>query len=496
MADADMPVENTEFLPAPADTVETTDTPDKTALIAEPVTPGTSMTYLRGRPLWGYAAWYTIGLVTIYATLGGVSSILLPNQVQALEFARYFTGANAHVDLTALENLKNAVANGQVATSAQQVLLRLFGQFDADRAQALALVTSLGTLATTLTQPIVGTLSDRTRSRFGRRAPWLLFGGIVGALCFTCMRYAPTVAILALLMTIAQAVLNIALGPLMTTVADRVPESRLGTISSVSGLALFLGAIAGSGLASVIFASLGLSTYFLFAILPLLGIIGFVLMARDRSSKALAVAPANVKGFLGGFLVPLLDRDFRWVWLARVVLIFGSGTSGALSFYMLQSYIHPALSAADATRLVPLFSLAGLPATLLAVVIAGRLSDKIGRRKPFVIVASLLMAASCLVPLVWPTLPALFIQSVSGSFAFGIYVPVDTALFIDVLPDKKAAGRDLGIANAGTTIGQVLAPLLAAAVVTLTGGYRMVWVAALLLVLIAAVSIVPVKRAR
>jgi MFS family permease len=71
----------------------------------------------------------------------------------------------------------------------------------------------------------------------------------------------------------------------------------------------------------------------------------------------------------------------------------------------------------------------------VALVISGRLSDKVGRRKPLVIAASLLMAVSMAVPLLWPTLIALFIETVGASLAFGIYIPVDQALFIDVLPD-------------------------------------------------------------
>jgi MFS family permease len=471
-------------------------TAQASATIAEPVEPGTSMTYLGGQPLRRYIIWYGLAIVSIFATFSAITSILLPNQVQILEFARWFTGADAHVNLPALENLRTAVAAGHSATPDQQRLLHILAQFDASRAQGLGLVVSLGILGTTFSQPIVGALSDRTRSRLGRRALWLLFGAIVGACFLVGVRFAPTVALLALLWCVAQAVVNMALGPLNTTVADRIPESRLGTVSSVTGLGNFIGGIGGAVLAGAVFASLGLNTYFIFAVLVVVGIVGFVLLNRDRPSTALSVPTQRWGAFFRGFLVPLSDSDFRWVWLARLVLIFGYGTSAALSFYMMQSYITPALSAAQATRTVPLLAIVGLPATLVALVISGRLSDKIGRRKPFVIVASLLMAVSMAVPLLSPTLPALFIQTVLASLALGIYLPVDQALFIDVLPDMNAAGRDLGIANVATTVGQALAPLLAAQVVALTGGYRLVWVVALVLVLVAAAVIVPVKRAR
>jgi MFS family permease len=118
----------------------------------------------------------------------------------------------------------------------------------------------------------------------------------------------------------------------------------------------------------------------------------------------------------------------------------------------------------------------------------------LGRRKPFIIVASLLMAVSMAIPLVSPTLPALFAQVVITGLAFGIYLPVDNAMFIDVLPDPARAGRDLGLAIVAMNLGQALAPALAAVVVSITGGYQLVWAAALVLVALATVTVAPITE--
>lgn len=464
--------------------------------IAEPVHPGTSMTYLGGRPLRRYLLWYPIASLAITAVWGAVLGVLLPNQVQALEFSHWFTGADAGVDLTALNDLRAAVADGAAATAEQHRLLGLLSQFDAGRARALSLVTSLAVLGTMLVQPVIGVVSDRTRSRLGRRAPWILFGALVGAGFLVAARFAPTIAVLALLWTVAQVTLNVALGPLTATVADRVPESRLGTVSAVGGLGTFLGGILGGVLAGVLFASLGLNTYLLVAALVVLGLVGFVARLPDRPSTALPAVPHRWGAFFRSLVAALGDRDFRWVWVARVLLTFGYASSSTFSFFMLQSYLTPALSAAEATKLVPVLTIAGLPGTLVALVVAGRLSDRLGRRKPFVIAASLLMAGSMALPLAWPTLTALVLQVILAGVAFGTYLSVDQALFIDVLPDKDAAGRDLGVASLGSNLGQALGPVAAAQVVALTGGYRAVWLVALVLIAVAAFAIIPVKRAR
>lgn len=464
--------------------------------IDEPITMGTSMHYTGGAPLRKYIFWFTFAAIAITAVWGGVSGILLPNQVQMLEFGTWFTGADSGVDLQQMNLLRGQIEAGTAtATAEQQRLLDLATGFEAARAQALAVVTAAGVLGTMLIQPVVGVLSDRTRSRFGRRVPWILFGALVGAALLVGVRYAPSVFVLGLLWTATQVVINMAQAPINVTLADRVPEAKRGTASSMYGLGTFLGGLLGGIGAGVFFGTLGLDLYFVFAIGLVIAGAGFVVFLRDRPSFDLAVPAHKWKTFFVGFTVALRAPDFRWVWIARVLLTFGYASSTALSLYMMQSYIQPALSQAEATGIYPLLTLAGLPGTLIAVLVAGRLSDKLGRRKPFVIFASALMAVSMVIPFVSPSLPALFAQVVVGGIAFGAYLPVDQALFVDVLPDVDSAGRDLGIAGLGSNLGQALGPILAGQIVALTGGYQFIWLAALVLVAIAGVVILPVKKA-
>jgi MFS family permease len=232
---------------------------------------------------------------------------------------------------------------------------------------------------------------------------------------------------------------------------------------------------------------LGLNLYFVYALIAIIPVVLFVVLVKDRSSVDLDVPPHSWGSFFRGFLVAFRASDFRWVWIARVLLIFGNTVSTALLFFMLQSYVQLALSAAEATRLLPVIAVAGLPGTLIAVVVAGRLSDRLG--------ASFLMAVSLTIPFVVPTLPGLFVQSILTGIAFGIYLPVDQALFVDVLPDLDSAGRDLGLATLALNGGQALGPVLAGQIVALTGNYGLVWPVAAVLVAVAGFAILPVQKA-
>jgi len=467
--------------------------PNPKDVFIESAEPGTSPIWVKGPSSRRYLTWYTVLTIAITAVWGGVLGILLPNQVQLIEFGSWFTGADSGLDLQQLTLLQQSIDAGTATAGDQARQLELLSGFNAARAQSLAMITSIGVILTMLVQPVVGVFADRTRSRWGRRAPWILFGTLAGSLLLSLMKFAPTIAILAIVFMLTQAVINSAAGPLATTVADRMPENRRGTASALGGFGNFFGGLLGGLLAGALFATVGLDFYVILAAFVAFSGVMFVIFAKDRSSKDLVVAPFNWKQFFVGFTIALRSRNYRWVWVARILLTFGYTVSTALSLYMLQSYVQPALSQTEATQLAPLLLLTGVPVTIIAVFIAGRLSDKLGKRRMFVIVASILMAASMIIPIVMPTVAGLFIQAIVGGLAFGIYLPVDQALFIDVLPDQKAAGRDLGVAGLGSNLGQALGPILAGAVVAVTGGYVGVWVAAGVLVLLGGVALFPLK---
>ncbi|WP_329223240.1 MFS transporter [Streptomyces sp. NBC_01485] len=469
--------------------------PDSTAQVLEPTEPGTSPKYLRGRALRRYALWYGLALAAFSSIWGGVGALLLPNQVQSLEFAKFFTGGDAGVDLQKLTALKNAIAAGTAsATPEQSRLLGILTDFDASRAESLAFVTSIGLIATMVAQPLIGVFSDRTRTRLGRRAPWILLGALLGAAFLVAVRFAPTVAVLVVLWAIASVALNAAVSPMGATLADRILDDQRGGVSAIGGFGSFLGGVLGSVGAGAALSTLGLNSYFVFAGLVAVCAVLFVTRVKDRSSLDLHVPKFEWKSFLLGFTYAVRTRDYFWVWTARVLLTFGYGVSGALGLYMLQSYVKPALSVAEATKLVPLLALSALPATVLAILVAGPLSDRLKRRKSFVFAASVLMAAAMAIPLISATVAALFVQAIVAGFAFGIYIPIDQALVIDVLPDPNAAGRDLGVAALAINLGQALGPALAGTVVSITGGYTFVWVVAFGLVALAALAILPVRR--
>ncbi|MGI3224253.1 MFS transporter [Streptomyces sp. GTA36] len=161
-----------------------------------------------------YLGTYAIASLAISPVLGALLGILVPLHVQSLEFTHVF-GAHSGVDLTALNNLSNQVKSGAVTpTAEQQHQLGLLDQFNASKASSLSLVSSVGIVLTMIMQPIIGMISDRTRSRWGRRAPYIVGGAVAGAVFIALMPLVPSIAVLVIVWSILQLAANVVAGPL------------------------------------------------------------------------------------------------------------------------------------------------------------------------------------------------------------------------------------------------------------------------------------------
>jgi MFS family permease len=84
-----------------------------------------------------------------------------------------------------------------------------------------------------------------------------------------------------------------------------------------------------------------------------------------------------------------------------------------------------------------------------------------------------------------------------GGLGFGMYVAVDLALVVDVLPDKLSAAKDLGVFNIAGALPFSVAPAIAPAVLAIGGGsYGVLYAVAGVCALCGAIAIVPVKLVR
>jgi MFS family permease len=184
-----------------------------------------------------------------------------------------------------------------VAPMAYSLAIRI-QQLAPGQAQYLGYITGAGGVVSLVLNPSVGVLSDRTRSRLGRRCPYLVVGGLIGVAALLILALAPSLLVLGLGWMLAVIGWQTAMAAVNTLLADKLPESQRGKVAGLTGLAQMAAPVLGVGVATTL-----VGNNVLLLLVP--GLIGLVLLTplalwpQDRDSRAMAlpaerISPAKV----------------------------------------------------------------------------------------------------------------------------------------------------------------------------------------------------------
>jgi MFS family permease len=367
--------------------------------------------------------------------------------------------------------------------------------FDEGQKEAiLALVTGCGAAVSLVANPLFGAFSDRTTSRFGRRVPWVLFGAVLGAAALVALAGAPNVAVMAILWCLVQAGCNGAYAALTAAIPDRVPMPQRGIVGGLAAMGQTVGILAGAVIASAVSGSFALG-YIVCAAALLAGVVLYLFKNDDVPLSAEARPPFKLETFTKGFWIsPVKYPDFAWAWLTRLLVNIGNHMVTLYLLFFLKDAVH----LYETQGIKPEFGvliLTGLYAVMVIVtsVVGGAISDRMGKRKPLVIVSSVVISLAALILGFDPNWSGAIAGAVVLGIGFGAYLAVDFALITQVLPTALDRGRDLGVINVANSLPQVIAPLIAYPFVAFWGGYVSLYVAAAVIGLLGAVFVVKIK---
>ncbi|UUT36664.1 MFS transporter [Microbacterium elymi] len=319
----------------------------------------------------------------------------------------------------------------------------------------------------------------------------MVLGVLAGGLSLVGLAFANSIVGVAIAWVLVQVCYNFAQGPLSAIMPDRVPLSRRGTFAALSGIGLMVGALGGQIIGSLFFNSLAVG-YLFFAAFSLVALTLFVVFNPDYSSKEMPAEPFRMGDFLRTFWVsPRRHPDFFWAFTGRLLLYTGYFAVTGFQLFILTDY----LGVSEPQTVIPLLGIISLAGILLATVVSGPLSDKLGRRKIFVFISSIVTGAALVFPWVSPTLGSWMIMTLVAGLGFGMFQAVDTALVSEVLPSAKSFAKDLGVVNIAATLPQTLAPGVAGAIV-LTFGYAGLFPVGIVLSILGAFAVWPIKAVR
>ena len=337
-----------------------------------------------------------------------------------------------------------------------------------DAGRALFLVSISGAVIAMIVQPTIGSISDYTISRWGRRKPYILIGSILDLVFLIGIASSNTLVAIAAFIALLQFSSNFAQGPFQGYVPDLVPAAQVGTASALVGLMQVLGNVAGFIIGAIATATdrfdLGLVAL---GVLELCTMLSVVVRVREgpppksrggRSWRAIA-AEAWATDILA-------ERSFLWLVASRLAILMGGSVLVQLAtFYLARSM---GLNQTDTgIVLIPLTGLVAV-GTVVSVVPAARISDRVGR-KPVIWVSCAVGAVGLGIVALAPVLAIAFLGALIYGISAGIFLAVDWALMTDIIP-KASSGRYMGLSNVATASAGVLAVAVGGTLMDLVGG--------------------------
>jgi Na+/melibiose symporter-like transporter len=259
----------------------------------------------------------------------------------------------------------------------------------------LDLLILTGLILAMAVQPIAGALSDHSTSRWGRRRPYILLGGVLLLLFLPGISLAGSYAVILIIYCLLQISSNTAQGPFQGFIPDLVPVGRRGTASGVRSLfniaggvvllrviAPFMDRYFTGGSHLWLWLALGIP-----AIILLGGMLVTMVTVKEQPRTA-QTQPALLSALRASFKIDARAQFHFILFLVACFLIFTAwGTLMAHALYYLMDVANITQPAAVTGDL-----LIAVGAAMLAVVYpVGRLCDRVGHQ-PIAVASGLLGA--------------------------------------------------------------------------------------------------------
>ena len=306
-----------------------------------------------------------------------------------------------------------------------------------------------------LVQPTVGSISDYTVSRWGRRKPYIVIGSLLDVVFLVGIATSNTILMLGAFAALLSVSTNIARGPFQGYVPDLVPEQQVGLASAMVGLMQILGNVTGFVLVTVavLLGQIEVAI-FLVALVELVTMAAVVLRVGDGQPPK----PGNGKSWgtiareVWGTDV-LKERSYVWLLASRFFFLMGGAVLVNLILTYLKQTHNLGEDAANSTNLVMLVTI--VIANVIAIVPSARISDRVGR-KPVIYASCVIGFIGIVLAALAPAVPLAIVGGALFGASAGTFLAVDWALMTDIIP-KASSGRYMGLSNVATTSSTVIA---------------------------------------
>lgn len=339
----------------------------------------------------------------------------------------------------------------------------------AEAGRLMGLMEAVAVVVAIVVQPTVGTISDYTVTRWGRRKPYIAIGSSLNLLFLVGIATSQTYLSVFAFLVLLQFSSNFAQGPFQGYIPDLVPERQVGLASGLMGVMIVFGLMGGQVIASTGFLLGGDFTIPTIAI-GLVGVVtmlGTVLFVRERPiTKPRDGRPWRSIAREAWGTDILRERSYLWLIASRLfALMAASILYNLIVFYMTRSL---GFGHAEMGFWLPVTSGLIALSVLATAIPAAKLSDRIGR-KPIIYASCAIGAAGMSILVVSTEISLVLVGIILIAVGSGAFLTVDWALMTQVIP-LASAGRFMGMSNVATASNGALAVVIGGIVMDLVGG--------------------------
>ncbi|BFZ03694.1 hypothetical protein BsWGS_06733 [Bradybaena similaris] len=306
-----------------------------------------------------------------------------------------------------------------------------------------------------------------------------------------------------MIVVLSQSVITI---PFVAMLADITHPSQRGVNSGVMGAMILFGSVSGAT-AGVSFTHIGvLLTYSMIIAVVIASVLISTFTIKEEVLTPQKTPPVlTLKVFLLGYLEPLKEHDFRWVFITRFFMQQGVSTITGFLEYWVNDVISVPFCWSAATA-VSLMLLPLLFAAAMSSLVCGLLSDKTGKRKIIIAVAAFIMAIGSFVDALLSGAYSYYVAALMSfliGLGFGAFQSVDFALVMDVLWDDKQNAKDIAVWHQALVLPQAIATPLGGVILDFFEkincriglGYVMLFMVACVYFIISGVFVFKIRRA-
>jgi MFS family permease len=349
----------------------------------------------------------------------------------------------------------------------------------------ISLVLSLAGVTGVLVPPIVGYLSDRTFSRFGRRKPYIFFGMLGVLICVLSLPHAAILAIVALLAGWMYVLFRVAETTYLCLLPDITPPQQRATTAGVMNLVGALGLISCFLVSGAIWEHRPGLVFWIVA----LACFGFM-----SGATGLIQEPEVPRGASPESVGPLahlksLSRE------VNVLRFFIAQFCWWLAFWMISTFavlfVVEELDVAEGRSFLVLVAFAIVAA--LCMLPMGMLGDRFGRKR--ILSGMVAFGALCHIAVgLSQDLTQVLITISFSAIPYAAIMVVAHAFFLDLIPRERTA-EFVGIGVLSIAAAQICGPLIGGTLIDALG-YRSMFPCAAAFMLLGLVLLQSVHPSR